>query len=36
LVVLLGFLTGIRREGRRNFGDQRMGVHKELCIVSID
>jgi len=29
-------LTGIRREGRRNFGDQRTGVHNELCTLSVD
>ena len=32
---LLGFVTGIRREGRRNFGDQRTNVHK-LCILPVD
>jgi len=29
-------MTGIRREGKRNFRDQKMGMHKKLCIVSVD
>ena len=33
---LLGFVTGIRREGRQNFGDQITDVHKELCTVPVD
>ena len=31
VLLVLGIMTGIRCEGRRNFGDQRMDVHKELC-----
>jgi len=33
---LLGFVTGIRHEGRRNFKDQRTNMHKELCTLSVD
>ena len=29
-------MSGILREGRRNFGDQRMNVHKELYSVLVD
>jgi len=29
-------VTGIRRKGRRNFGDQRTNVHKELCTGLVD
>jgi len=29
---LLGFVTRIHREGRRNFGDQKTDMHKELYI----
>ena len=34
--IVLGFVTEIRREGRRNFRDQRTDVHKELFIVLVD
>jgi len=33
---VLEFVTGIYREGRQNFGDQRTDVHKELCTLSVD
>jgi len=29
-------MTRIHREGRQNFEDQRMDVHKELCTLSVD
>jgi len=32
----LGFVTGICRDGRLNFGDQRTDVHKELCTLPVD
>jgi len=35
-ITMLGFVTGICREGRRNFGDQRTDVHKELCTLLVD
>jgi len=30
---IIRIVTGIHREGRRNFGDQKTDVNKELCIV---
>jgi len=33
---IVTIMTGIRREGRRNFGDQRMDVRKELCTILVD
>ena len=33
---LSGFVTGLRREGRRNFIYQKTDVSKELCTVAID
>ena len=33
---LLELVTGTRREGRQNFGDQRMDVHKKLCTLPVD
>ena len=33
---MLGVVTEIRREGRRNFGDQRTDVHEELCTLPDD
>ena len=33
---IVRILTRIRREGRRNFGDQRTYVHKELYTLSVD
>jgi len=36
LLPLLGFVTRIRCEGRRNFGDQKTDVNKELCALPID
>jgi len=33
---LLGFVTGICREGRWNFADQRTNVHKKLCTLPND
>jgi len=33
---IVRIMTGIHREGRRNFGDQKKSVHKELCTVLID
>jgi len=33
---IVRIMTGIRREGRRNFRDQRTDVHKKLCIVVVD
>jgi len=29
-------MTGIHREGRRNFRDQKTDVHKKSCIVLVD
>jgi len=29
-------MTEIRREGRRNFEDQRTDMHKKLCTVLVD
>ena len=33
LVKVIRIMTRIRREGKRNFGDQRTDMHKELCTV---
>ena len=33
---VLGIVTEIRHEGRRNFRDQRTNVQKELCTLSVD
>jgi len=33
---IIRIMTGIRREGRRNFRDQRTNVYKELCTILID
>jgi len=30
---IVRIITGIHREGRRSFRDQRTNVHKELCTV---
>ena len=30
---IVRIMTGIHREGRRSFRDQRTDVHKELCTV---
>jgi len=30
---IVKIVTGIHREGRRNFRDQKTDVHKELCTV---
>ena len=35
-VVIGRIMTGIYREDRRNFGDQRTEVYKELCTVLVD
>ena len=34
--LALGFVTGIRCGGKRNFGDQKTDVHKELCTLPVD
>jgi len=31
--MFVRIVTGTRREDRRNFGEQKMDVHKELCTV---
>ena len=36
LALSVRIMTGIRHEGRQNFGDQRTDVHKKLCIVLVD
>jgi len=33
---IVRIITGICREGRRNFGVQRTCVHKKLCTVLVD
>jgi len=33
---MLGFVTGIHCEGRRNFGDQSTDMHKELYTLLVD
>jgi len=33
---IVRIMTGIRREGRRKFRDQRTNMHKKLCTVLID
>ena len=33
---IVRIMTGIHREGRRNFEDQKTIVHKELCTVLVD
>ena len=33
---IVKIMIGIHREGRRNFGDQRTDVHKELCTVLVN
>jgi len=30
---IVSIMTGIQREGRQNFRDQRTDVHKELCSI---
>ena len=33
---IVSIMIGIHRENRRNFEDQRMDVHKELCTLPVD
>ena len=33
---LLGFVTGIRREGRRNYENKKTDMHKELYTAPVD
>ena len=33
---IVRIMTDIHHEGKRNFEDQKMNVHKELCTVLID
>ena len=33
---IVRIVTGKHREGRRNFGDERTDVHKELCTLPVD
>ena len=33
---IVRIMTGIRREGRQNFKDQRMTVYKKLCTLPVD